>query len=88
LGLPQPADIGSDQPIAAHIALLTEVAKQPHGGVTPRIPALEEIGFIEVKDTIPEVAPEWVRDYTRYNHEGTKISQRGISRKVIPLANS
>src|SRR5215470_9060937 len=56
LGLPQPMDIGSNRSIAAHIAALTEVAKQPHGGVAPRIPALEEIGLIGVKGTLAEVA--------------------------------
>jgi hypothetical protein len=56
LGLPQSADIGSNRSIAARIAALTEVAKQPHGGVAPGIPALEEIGLIEIKDTIAEVA--------------------------------
>ncbi len=56
LDLPQPVDIGSNHPIAARIAALTEVAKQPHGGVASRIPALEQIWFIGVKDTRPEVA--------------------------------
>src|SRR5205085_7409323 len=57
LGLPQTAGIGRDHPIAPRIATLTEVAKQPHGGVAPRIPALEEIRLIWVEDTVPAVAP-------------------------------
>jgi len=56
LGLSQPAGIGRDHPIAARIATLAEVAKQPHRGVAPGIPALEEIRLIGVEDTVAEVA--------------------------------
>src|SRR5262249_18502248 len=42
-------------PIAARITPLAEVAKQPHGGIAPRIPALEEIWLIGVKDTLSKV---------------------------------
>ena len=56
LGLPQPAGIGGDYPIAPRIATLAEVAKQPHGGVAPRIPALEEIRLIGVEATVPAIA--------------------------------
>ena len=56
LGLPQAAGIGRDHAIAPRIAPLAEVAKQPHRGVAPRIPALEEIRLIGVEHTVPEVA--------------------------------
>src|SRR5439155_5785291 len=56
LGLPQPAGLSRDHPIAAPIATLAEVAKQPHGGIAPCIPALEEIRLIRVEDTVPAVA--------------------------------
>jgi hypothetical protein len=56
LGLPQPADIGSDHPITARIVSLTKLAKQPHGSVAPCIPTLEEIWLIGVKDALPQVA--------------------------------
>ena len=56
LGLPQAAGIGRDHAIAPRIATLAEVAKQPHGGVAARIPALEEIRFIGVEHTVPAVA--------------------------------
>jgi hypothetical protein len=52
LGLPQTASIGRDYPIAAPIAPLAEVAKQPHRVVAPRIQALEEIRLIGVEPTL------------------------------------
>ena len=55
LGLPQTTGIGSDHTIAASIATLAKVAKQPHGGIAPRIPALKEIRLIGSEDTLPEV---------------------------------
>ena len=55
LGLPQAAGISRNHAIAPSIATLAEVAKQPHRGIAPRIPALEEIRLIGVKDTLPEV---------------------------------
>ena len=42
LGLPQTAGIGRDHPIAAGIATLAQVAKEPHRGIAARIPAFEE----------------------------------------------
>ena len=55
LGLPQPAGIGRDHAIAPSIAPLAEVAKQPHGGIAPGIPALEQIRLIGGEHTVPEV---------------------------------
>ena len=54
--MPRAIGIGGDHPIATRIAPLAEVAKQPHGGVAPRIPALEEIRLIGVEHTVAEVA--------------------------------
>ena len=56
MGLPQTAGIGRDYPIAARIATLAQVAKEPHRGIAARIPALEEIRLIGVEYTVPEVA--------------------------------
>ncbi len=55
LSLPQAAGLRRNHAIAPSIATLAEVAKQPHRGVAPRIPALEEIRLIGVKDTLPAV---------------------------------
>ena len=49
LGLPQTARRGRDHPIAPRIATLAEVAKQPHRGGAPRIPALEQRRLLGVE---------------------------------------
>ena len=56
LGLPPSAGIGGDHPIAARLATLAEGAKQPHGVIAPRIPALEERRLRGGAATLPAVA--------------------------------
>ena len=55
LGLPQTAGIGCDHPIAARIATLAQVTKEPHRRIAARIPAFEEIRFIGVEHTLSSV---------------------------------
>ena len=55
-GLPQAAGIRRNHAIAPRIAPLAKVAKQPHRGVAPGIPALEKIRCIGIEHTLPAVA--------------------------------
>ena len=55
LRLPQPASIGRNHAVAPRIAPLSEVAKQPHRGIAPGIPAREQIRLIGGEQTVPEV---------------------------------
>jgi hypothetical protein len=57
LRLTQTASIGRHHAIASSIAALTDLAKEPHGGIAASIPALEEIRLIWVEDAVPAVAP-------------------------------
>src|SRR5262245_35779524 len=56
LRLTQTAGIGRHHAIASAIAALTDLAKEPHGGIAAGIPALEQIRFIGVEQTGPRVA--------------------------------
>ena len=54
--LPQATGIGRHEAIAPRIAPLAEVAKEPHRGIAARIPALQELRFIGVEQTVSMIA--------------------------------
>jgi hypothetical protein len=84
LGLSQPAGIGRDHPIAPRIATLAEVAKEPHRGVAPGIPALEEIRLIGVEATVAEVAAP----FAPRKRGGPEIALHGAQTQPDVLRNS
>jgi hypothetical protein len=56
LRLTQPAGIGRHEPITPRVALLLELAKEPHRDIAARIPALQERRCIGVEQTVAVVA--------------------------------
>jgi hypothetical protein len=56
LRLTQPAGIGRHEPITPRVALLLELAKEPHRDIAARIPALQERRCIGVEQTVAMVA--------------------------------
>jgi hypothetical protein len=56
LGLPEPTRIRGHAVIAPSIAACWQLAEQLRGGIAAGIPALEQIRFIGVEHTRPEIA--------------------------------
>ena len=57
MGLTETARIGRHEAIAPAVAPLTELAKQPYGGMAAGIPPLQQDDLIRVQQTLPAVTP-------------------------------